>query len=257
MPVEKPESRKKKPRGAEREILRGARIAGLGLYFEKSNCLVISDLHLGFEEALNKQGVFVPRFNFAEIKKALEKILSGLPKLEKIIVNGDLKHEFGTISRQEWNEVLAIMDLLERNCGEIILVRGNHDKILGPLAERKGLKIREDGFYLENEGVFCTHGDKVRRTGEYKKAKIILIGNEHPAITLREGVKSEKYKCFLRGKFGGKILVVLPSFNFVSVGTDLSREKPISPFLKRDLENFEVWAIEDKAYYFGKLGKMK
>ena len=30
--------------------------------------LIISDLHIGFEEAMNKQGILIPRFQFEEIK---------------------------------------------------------------------------------------------------------------------------------------------------------------------------------------------
>lgn len=253
--TKKSDAKKLKPKELnqmQNEILSGIFMHGLGLYFKASRALVISDLHLGFEECLNKQGIFVPRFNFEETKKALGKIFSGLQKLEFVIVNGDLKHEFGVISQQEWNEVIAMIDFIQAHCREIILNRGNHDKILGPLAERKNLKVRND-FYLAKEKAFFCHGDRAERPKEYKKAKIIVIGNEHPAITLREGMKSEKYKCFLKGKFEEKSLVVLPSLNFVSLGTDILREKPLSPFLKQDLSNFEAWVIEDKAYYFGRL----
>ena len=46
-------------------------------------------------------------------------------KIETIIVNGDLKHEFGAISEQEWRNVLKLLDYLGQHCGEIILIKGN------------------------------------------------------------------------------------------------------------------------------------
>ena len=36
-------------------------------------------------------------------------------KPEQVIINGDLKHEFGTISDQEWRDVLKIFDLILGN----------------------------------------------------------------------------------------------------------------------------------------------
>ena len=84
----------------------GIEIVDLGLFFSKEKVLVISDIHVGYEEYLNKLGVLVPRFQFQELVKKLENIFKKTGKLEKIIVNGDLKHEFGTISEQEWRETL-------------------------------------------------------------------------------------------------------------------------------------------------------
>jgi len=120
------------------EIAKGIEIVDLCLYLPAENTLALADLHLGFEEMMNKQGTLMPRLNFAEIKKRLERVFivleqRGAGALEKIIINGDLKHEFGTISEQEWMEVLDIIELLRKKCGKIILVQGNHDNILGPI----------------------------------------------------------------------------------------------------------------------------
>ena len=81
----------------------------VGLVFGKT--LVIADLHIGYEEALNKQGVLVPRRQFELTVERLKKLLEKT-KPTRIIVLGDLKHEFGTISRQEWRESLRVLDML-------------------------------------------------------------------------------------------------------------------------------------------------
>ena len=57
------------------EIQRGIEIIDLALYLKKEKILIISDLHLGYEEALNKQGYLIPRFQFEEIIKKLKSIL--------------------------------------------------------------------------------------------------------------------------------------------------------------------------------------
>ena len=50
---------------------------------------------------------------------------------------------------------------------------------------------------------------------------------------------------------------MLPSFNEVVRGTNIMRDRTLSPFLKQNLDDFEVFAVEDKVYDFGKLGKLR
>ena len=83
------------------KILDNVYVYDLGLYLKKEKVLILSDLQLGYEEHLNKQGILVPRFQLEDIKKTLEKLLKKL-KPNKVIINGDLKHEFGKISDYEW-----------------------------------------------------------------------------------------------------------------------------------------------------------
>ncbi|MEW6295323.1 MAG: metallophosphoesterase [Candidatus Diapherotrites archaeon] len=246
-----PKTKEKK----EKPILPNTRIIDLALYFEEERILVIADLHLGYEEALNKQGVLVPRFNFNETKQRLKKIFEKTGKVQKVIILGDLKHEFGRISEQEWNEVILTIELIAKNCNEIILLRGNHDTILGPIASWKNLSVREF-YYLPEKNLLFIHGNEMKFFKEFNESEILVIGHEHPSVTLTEGVKQEKFKCFLKGRWSGKVLVVLPSFNSFSEGTDVTKEKLLSPFLQQGLEEFEAWAIEDKPYYFGKLKEL-
>ena len=46
------------------------------LWLRKEKALVINDLHLGYEESLQKKGVLIPKFQFKEILSSLERILS-------------------------------------------------------------------------------------------------------------------------------------------------------------------------------------
>jgi len=98
--------------------------------------------------------------------------------------------------------------------------------------------------------ILITHGDIVDRNIAMKSIKNIIIGHEHPSIVLQSGVRSEKYKCFLKGKYKKKILIVMPSSNTLIEGSDVLREKFMSPYL-RDISKFEIFAIGDKIYDFG------
>jgi len=226
------------------EILKGIEIIDLGLWLKKEKSLIVSDFHLGYEEMLKEKGVLVPRFQLNDILERLEKILKKVNP-EKIIINGDLKHEFGKVLSQEWRDVLKLVDFLLKNCKELIFVKGNHDLFLGPIVRKRGIKVVED--YWVN-GVFVCHGDEIKKTS----AKVIVIGHEHPAISLKEKGKAEKYKCFLKGKFKGKDLIVVPCFNPISYGSDVLEGKRFSPYLE-DISNFRVYVVGEKVYGFGKV----
>jgi putative SbcD/Mre11-related phosphoesterase len=241
---------------ADNELLLGIFAHGLGLWLEKDRVLVIADLHLGIEEMFNKQGTMLPRFNFREIKKHLAERIFPFVKPKLIVINGDLKHEFGSISDQEWREVIDVLRLLQSHCKKIVLIKGNHDKILGPIARWEGLKAEEEGIFLEKSNAFIAHGENIPGSEEYKKASTVVIGHEHPAITIREQYKEEQFKCFLVGKYKGKNLIVQPSMNHVSLGTDARSGQLLSPFLHQDLGKFRVFAVADKTYDFGKLGEL-
>jgi len=266
------------------KLIKDIEIIDLAIYLKKENILVLADTHIGYEEALNKQGVLIPRFQFKEIIIRLARILAQLEKncsgaceghkvklkaqsdmapplkkeskcnkkklLKKIIINGDVKHEFGRISDQEWRHTLKLLDFLKKYTKEIILIKGNHDKILGPIAEKRNVKVKD---HIKINSTLIIHGDKLPTNTQLKDIKTIIIGHEHPAIGLREDQRVETFKSFLKGKYKKLNLIVQPSFNLVTEGTDLTKEKLLSPFLKQDLSNFEAYLVSDKIYKFGKL----
>jgi hypothetical protein len=237
----------------ENMLLPGIFAFDTAVWVMPDNALVIADLHLGIEEMYNRQGVLLPRFNFSEIKKALEERIFPHVQPETIIINGDLKHEFGGISEQEWREVTEILELLEKRCQKILLIQGNHDKILGPIAGRKNIAVEKEGVLLEGSLAFVTHGERVPQSPAFKKAKTVIIGHEHPAISLRERYKREQFKCFLVGKCGRKSLVVQPSMCAASTGSDVRESRLLSPFLEKGASDFTAFAVADRIYNFGKI----
>src|SRR3989338_2896592 len=206
------------------ELFKNIRAIDLGLLID--DALIISDVHIGFEEALNKQGMLVPMDHFPQLIKRMEGIFSQVQgivgnktknnkreineqknnkrngneqenneaenknnntpkKLKKIIINGDLKHEFGRISEQEWRHTLKFLDFLGKQCEKVILVKGNHDTIHGPIAEKSNLEVH-DYVQMRDGDVLICHGDKLPPEEPLKKAKLIVIGHEHPSVALRQ-----------------------------------------------------------------------
>jgi len=217
--------------------------------------LIISDLHLGYEYALNSEGLMIPRFQYKKIINRLEEIMDE-SNASKIIVNGDLKHEFSKITRQEWNEVMDFIEFLKEHFSEIILIKGNHDNFTQFIAEKNDLSVYES-YSVEN--FIVLHGDKVPENLDEMEEDTVIIGHEHPSIGLRSGERVEKVKCYLKGKLKNKKIIVMPSFNFITEGSDVLQQKTISPLLKEiSLENFEVVGVENfEVLNFGKLENLQ
>lgn len=234
------------------KIAAGIEIVDLALYLRPEKVLVIGDVHLGYEEALAARGVLMPRFQFRDTIGRLEKIFSsiGPGMLEAVVINGDLKHEFARVSEQEWREIIRFIDFLLAHASQVIIVRGQHDVKLSPVARKRGIVVVEN--IAINEKFVC-HGDAIPASGEFKKSKAVIVGDKHPAVSLSEGARSELYKCFLVGKWQDKKLVVMPSFNQVTIGTDILKEQFKSQFVKQGLGSFDIYVAGEETYYFGKV----
>ncbi len=196
------------------------------LYFHKIKILVIGDLHFGYEEELNNAGIAVPRRMVGEIIDDLKKIIVKTNKVEKIIILGDIRHSFGTITKQERQDINKFLDFLEEKFSKkkVILIRGNHDTMIDIVFRNENWKnVEIVDYYVEN-GILFFHGDyksfkKVDK--EIKKAKLLVVGHFHPAIDLTDGEKVERFKCFVVGNFKRKEIVVLPSFFPLVEGTNI------------------------------------
>lgn len=213
--------------------------------------LIISDLHLGYEQSLNADGIMIPRFQYPLIIERLEEIQQK-SSCNNIVVNGDLKHEFGQISRQEWNESQEFLKYLKTNFDDIILIKGNHDNFTKFIAEKSNLQVEE--CYQLGDSLIL-HGDKIPSNLDKTDVENLIIGHEHPCIGIRSGERVEKIKCYLAGEYGRWNLIVMPSFNFVTEGSDILQERSLSPFLKDiNRDDMKVYAVENfEVFDFGKI----
>ena len=244
--------------------------------------LVIGDIHVGCNEYGER--VVFPGIQLEGIINKLEEIFGYLKKqnkkIKKIIQLGDFKHDFGNITDVEWRETIKLIDYFIKKVGvkNLFIIKGNHDNVLEPNVRKKSIKLKE--FYKlkrKNQDICFMHGNKLfeqclnvqtnkqtlrKNTMGNKQTnrQTIFLVHLHPAITLSDKYKSEKYKCFLHGKWNGKEVYILPSFSSSSFGYDLrdldgGKEKFfIIP--SKGLKNFEVIIYnnnEKKEYNFGKL----
>lgn len=227
--------------------------------------LVIGDLHIGYDGQFYGKAAFPG----AQLKNIIEK-LDGVfdilkkekVKIKKIILLGDVKHDFGTITDIEWREILKFFDYLISNIDDkskVIVIKGNHDNILEPIVKKRKILLKSYYKLVIDGKKFCfMHGDRLFK--QCLDSDCLVFGHIHPAITLHDKYKSEKYKCFLNGKWKGKNIFILPSFTDIRYGYDLNKinHKNDGFFFipYKDLKKFEVIIYnskERKGYNFGKL----
>ncbi len=205
---------------------------------------IISDLHLGIENVMVEKGFSVPRMQIPEIVDDIRRIVRTYsPK--RIVIAGDLKHEFSRNLPYEWEDVGILLE--ELSDLEVIVVRGNHDNFLPAILSKYGVEMVDE---LEVHGWMVVHGHK-----ECDGDRIIM-GHEHPAVKIRYRGAVYDYKCYIRVK--GSI-IVLPAFSPIVTGVDLlSSDGFLSPILKgvRD-DDVEVYAICGEVVYLGRLSDLK
>lgn len=228
---------------------------GKAAYFPNQKILAVGDLHLGYEAMFRENGSLIPATQKTQTKKDLEFVFETLKKqkrsVENVIFLGDIKHFF-SYEKLEKNWFLDILLLVGKYVKRenIIAVRGNHEKI-AELADKQ-----MNDFYIQGNIAFI-HGDKSFKEIYSNQINIVVMAHLHPAITLEEGAKKEKYKCFLTGEFKKKQFIILPSFLPTKEGTSINRHLDdyncIIP--AKTMKNFKVHAIgeDNKIFDFGKL----
>ena len=236
------------------EVLSGIEIYEESLFIKDLNLLVFGDLHIGKELALKKSGILVPINQTKELVKKISSIIK-ITKPKKIVINGDLMHSFGELNHIDWEDITNLIKSIRVNSKDvkITIIKGNHDTSLKPLIDK--LKLNFADYYLEKNILIC-HGDKIPE--KINETKTIIIGHQHPLVTLQSEGKSENYKCYLKGKYKKANLIVMPAINPLSKGQNVLTKSSITPFIDESkLLNFEVYILGDKVYYFGKLKNLK
>ena len=154
------------------------------LIIENSNFnryLVISDIHIGFEDKINRNGVFIdPKKNVDELIEVLSNTINKT-QIDNLIILGDLKSSVSVITKSEWNNVPYFIDSLSKLCN-IYLVPGNHDGNITHLVSNNVNLMSVKGMEINN--ILLTHGHSIPTIGN--NINKIVTGHLHP-ILIKEG----------------------------------------------------------------------
>lgn len=232
------------------------------IYINEIDTVVMSDLHLGFEGVMAEEaGVFIPKVQFEKEMKIIREITEEL-KARRIVLNGDVKHEFSETSYHESRELSDLLEYLQDNYSEVILVKGNHDNFIIRVTHRYRVELVDEiliGRY------YFTHGHFVPENFN-SKGDVVVIGHEHPAIVLYDEVGAkEKIPCLLYGDMlDGRKIIVLPPMSIFAQGSEVNmipKNELLSPILREyvDVDRLEVIAVSQEAgcIRFPKLGVLR
>ncbi|UCE90840.1 MAG: metallophosphoesterase [Methanobacteriota archaeon] len=184
--------------------------AGGAAMLTDTNTMVVADLHLGCEAALEYKGLSIPRVQTRKISAYLEEAVSSYSP-EELVVAGDLKHNFSRNLVQVWKDVAEFVKTVVGRVS-LSVVRGNHDNYLGAILAEHGLRMTDE---LRRGRFVIGHGHRAMCRRER-----VLMGHIHPSITLREATGARlKSGCFLYRR--DREVLVLPALSLVSPGVDV------------------------------------
>ncbi|MBA3750022.1 MAG: metallophosphoesterase [Nitrosopumilus sp.] len=165
------------------------------LIIENSNFgkyLVIADVHIGFEDKIQKKGVFVdPKKSVDEVVDFLSKIISNT-QIKNLIILGDLKSSVNVITQLEWNNVPYFIRSISKFCN-VYLIPGNHDGNIIHLISDDVNLMSVKGMEINN--ILLTHGHFIPIFG--KNINKIVTGHLHP-ILRKEGNIVNGQKVWIR-----------------------------------------------------------
>ena len=159
-------------------------IVGRCLFWREKKVLVVGDLHLGYEEVLNEQGMVFPKSQLSDYLEEFGKIFGKTGELNEIVLLGDIKHHFGGILRDESDGFYKLIEFFENNLdknGKIVITEGNHDNILAPIVRRFDNVELKEGHLIENVLFFHGYRKFFEKNSKYfnkidnKKDKIELF----------------------------------------------------------------------------------
>ena len=231
------------------EILPGIRITrDRCLVMDEGPTVVLGDLHLGYECALEQDGMYIPRTNSDSIRDALNDILFRYEP-ERVVLLGDIKHDFRHSGYEEKNEVRGIMRLLSE-ATEVVAIKGNHDNFLQNIINDLGMLAAD---YVDLAGFRLEHGHVD------SGVRPVIIGHEHPSVRIPGSVGGGlKLQCFVHARQDG--VIVLPPFSPFSSGNDLVLDEKcvMAPALKSsDFANADMYGVTDiGVMYLGTLSQL-
>ena len=201
--------------------------------------LVVTDLHLGFEDNLSLNNISVGKNTTTlETIKEIEKILD-MTQPDSIILLGDIKSGIKSITKSEWKDVPLFFEKINEKVN-VILVPGNHDASIQQLIPKEITLVSSKGIIVDD--LLLTHGHTMP-SENFSHVNKIVMGHVHPVFFQEKSLingkrvwvslKCKKQKIF-PSKSGELEITIIPSFNKYFYATQKKfYKKAISPILER------------------------
>lgn len=176
--------------------------------------MVVADLHLGFEKSMEEEGFNIP----GQTKNILEKIISSKDSCDKLLINGDIKHNIPGFTWEEYRELPKFFRTLQKHFKRIIVCKGNHDGMIERVLD---FEVKRE--YVVGKIGFI-HGHRLPSKSLVENVDVIVMGHSHPVFRFIDPIsRLKKRACWVIGKpkktfkkkFGSNVerIIVQPAFN--------------------------------------------
>ena len=206
---------------------------------EGTKHLVITDLHIGFENLLSRKKIFLG--SNSSVKQITDNVSNLIRRenIDSLILLGDIKSSISQISKNEWNDVPYFFNEIKK-VSDIILVPGNHDANIDKLIPNEISMTNSKGLVIDD--VLLTHGHTMP-SENFSNVNRIIMGHIHPVFFQEDSLvngervwislKAKKELIFPSAK--GEIeITVIPSFNPYFYATQKRHyKKSISPIIEK------------------------
>jgi len=206
---------------------------------EKIRHLVITDLHIGFENTFLRNKIFLGSNSSVKQITANVSNLIHRENINSLILLGDIKSSIQQISKNEWNDIPYFFDKIKK-VSDITLIPGNHDANIDKLIPNEILMTNSKGLMIDD--VLLTHGHTMP-SENFSNVNRIIMGHIHPVFFQEDSLvngervwislKAKKELIFPSAK--GEIeITVVPSFNPYFYATHKRHyKKSTSPIIEK------------------------
>ncbi len=218
------------------------------LWLKSAGALVVADMHLGYAWVQRSRGQLLP---LAAVAGAMDRLLELQADYHprEIVFLGDVVHRAVPLPALK-EELSALITRLRSGGSAVTLVAGNHDHGLGRLLAEDRLpaqlvKSCAIGPHLLIHGDDAEPGTDPAAPFQAARSRggRIVMGHEHPAIAIGDGVASSvKCPCFLIGE----TVLILPAFSVWAAGTVVGKYPLMSSVARQEQFTLAVAIVGDK-----------
>jgi len=194
------------------------------LWVPEHKLLAVADLHIGYAWSHRRKGQLLPVTKQEDtVDRLLE--LQRAYQAERIALLGDIVHD--TVSLPEVRTELDRLITTLSAKAQLTLVLGNHDRRLAEALTALSANVKVQKC-LSIGDFTLLHGDDASVITDPQASQTIIMGHEHPTLSLGDGITSAmRCPCFLVSEE----VIVLPAFSPWANGCTVGRQPFMSPLL--------------------------
>jgi len=212
---------------------------------ELGQFIVITDLHIGFEEKFKASGINI-RSNVDAMESEIEGIVQSNHS-DNLIIAGDIKSGTERIFQSEWENVPRFFTRLAKVC-QVSIIPGNHDGGISNLLPESVRLEDINGILISDTLILHGHTTPLLK---YKDCRRLLMGHVHPVFQKRGSpLSGQPVWAFLKVRRKSIFkeivdveensmidVIVIPSFNLDLAATGYAfeaaqAERRLSPIVK-------------------------